>query len=39
MLLQQDAGRKVYELQVMPMDFCVAETQGSIGVHDRAYPA
>ena len=30
-LLQQDAGRKVYELQVMPMDFCVAETQGSIG--------
>ena len=30
-LLQQDAGRKGYELQVMPMDFCVAETQGSIG--------
>lgn len=30
-LLQQDAGRRVYELQVMPMDFCVAETQGSIG--------
>lgn len=30
-LLQQDAGRKVYELQIMPMDFCVAETQGSIG--------
>ena len=29
-LLQQDAGRKVYELQVMPMNCCVAETQGSI---------
>lgn len=30
-LLQQDAGRKMYDLQMMPMDFCVAETQGSIG--------
>lgn len=30
-LLQHDAGRKMYELQAMPMDFCVAETQGSIG--------
>ncbi len=30
-LLQHDAGRKTYDLQVMPMDFCVAETQGSIG--------
>lgn len=30
-LLQQDAGRKQYELEMMPMDFCVAETQGSIG--------
>lgn len=30
-MLQHDAGRQVYGLQVMPMDFCVAETQGSIG--------
>lgn len=30
-LLQHDAGNKTYGLQVMPMDFCVAETQGSIG--------
>ncbi len=30
-LLQHDAGHKEYDLQVMPMDFCVAETQGSIG--------
>lgn len=30
-LLQQDAGRKTYDLEMMPMDFCVAETQGSIG--------
>lgn len=30
-LLQQDAGRKAYDLEMMPMDFCVAETQGSIG--------
>lgn len=30
-LLQHDAGHKTYGLEVMPMDFCVAETQGSIG--------
>ncbi len=30
-LLQHDAGHKTYALEVMPMDFCVAETQGSIG--------
>ena len=30
-LLQQEAGSKQFGLQVMPMDFCVAETQGSIG--------
>lgn len=30
-MLQHDAGQQVYGLQVMPMDFCVAETQGSIG--------
>lgn len=30
-LLQQDAGCKTYDLEMMPMDFCVAETQGSIG--------
>lgn len=30
-LLQQEAGNKQFGLQVMPMDFCVAETQGSIG--------
>lgn len=30
-LLQHEAGRKVFDLEAMPMDFCVAETQGSIG--------
>lgn len=30
-LLRHDAGSKEYGLEVMPMDFCVAETQGSIG--------
>lgn len=30
-LLQQEAGRKVFGLEAMPMEFCVAETQGSIG--------
>lgn len=30
-LLQHEAGRKVFSLEAMPMDFCVAETQGSIG--------
>ena len=29
-LLRQDGGRKAYSLEVMPMDFCGAETQGSI---------
>jgi carbamate kinase len=30
-LLQHDAGHKVYGTPAMPMDICVAETQGSIG--------
>lgn len=30
-LLQHDAGAKQYGIEAMPMDFCVAETQGSIG--------
>ncbi len=30
-LLQHEGGRKVFGLEAMPMDFCVAETQGSIG--------
>ena len=30
-LLQHEAGRKAFGLEVMPMDYCVAETQGSIG--------
>ena len=30
-LLQHDAGHKTYGLEVMPMDFCVAETKGSNG--------
>jgi carbamate kinase len=30
-MLQHEAGNQVFDLQVMPMDFCVAETQGSIG--------
>ena len=29
-LLRQEAGRQVYGLEAMPMDFCGAETQGSI---------
>ena len=29
-LLRQEGGRKCFGLQVMPMDFCGAETQGSI---------
>ncbi len=29
-LLQHEAGEQVFGLQKMPMDFCVAETQGSI---------
>ena len=30
-LLQHEAGKKLYGLPVQPIDFCVAETQGSIG--------
>lgn len=30
-MLQHEAGNKVFNLQSMPMDFCVSETQGSIG--------
>lgn len=30
-MLQHEAGNKTFGLQVMPMDFCVSETQGSIG--------
>ncbi len=30
-LLQHDAGKKLYGLPTQPIDFCVAETQGSIG--------
>lgn len=30
-LLQNDAGSKMYGLEPMPMDICVAQTQGSIG--------
>lgn len=30
-LLQHDAGSKMYGLPAQPIDFCVAETQGSIG--------
>lgn len=30
-MLQHEAGMKVFELPVMPMDYCVSETQGSIG--------
>ncbi len=29
-MLQHEAGRKVFSLEAMPMDFCGAETQGSI---------
>jgi carbamate kinase len=29
-LLRQEAGKKVFGLEAMPMDFCGAETQGSI---------
>lgn len=31
MLLQNDAGEQVYNLPQMPIDVCVADTQGSIG--------
>ena len=30
-LLQHEAANRLYEMESMPMDFCVAETQGSIG--------
>lgn len=30
-MLQHEAGRKVFSLPMMPLDYCVAETQGSIG--------
>ncbi|MDE7357019.1 MAG: carbamate kinase, partial [Bacteroidales bacterium] len=30
-MLQHEAGKQVFHLEAMPMDFCVAETQGSIG--------
>lgn len=30
-LLQHEAGKRLYGLPVQPIDFCVAETQGSIG--------
>ncbi|MDR1724960.1 MAG: carbamate kinase [Bacteroidales bacterium] len=30
-MLQHEAGKKKFGIESMPMDFCVAETQGSIG--------
>ena len=30
-MLQHEAGKQVFHLEAMPLDFCVAETQGSIG--------
>lgn len=30
-MLQHEAGYQQFNLEVMPMDFCVSETQGSIG--------
>lgn len=30
-LLQHEAGKKQFSVEAMPMDFCVSETQGSIG--------
>lgn len=30
-MLQHEAGKKQFEVADMPMDFCVSETQGSIG--------
>ena len=30
-MLQHEAGAKAFNVQAMPMDFCVSETQGSIG--------
>ncbi len=31
LLMQQDAGAKAYDIPPLPLDVCVAETQGSIG--------
>ncbi|MFW6019725.1 MAG: carbamate kinase [Bacteroidales bacterium] len=31
-LLQHEAGQKIYGIPKMPMDICVAETQGAIGL-------
>ena len=30
-MLQHEGGKKHFSIEAMPMDFCVAETQGSIG--------
>lgn len=30
-MLQHEAGLKVFSVEAMPMDYCVSETQGSIG--------
>ena len=30
-LLQHEAGRQMFDVESMPLDFCVAETQGSLG--------
>ena len=30
-MLRHEAGNKSFDLPIMPMDFCVSETQGSIG--------
>lgn len=30
-LLQHEAGRQMFDVEAMPLDFCVAETQGSLG--------
>ena len=30
-MLQHEAGKNKFNIEAMPMDFCVAETQGSIG--------
>ena len=30
-LLQHEAGRRLSDIEAMPLDFCVAETQGSLG--------
>ncbi len=30
-MLQHEAGKRKFDIEAMPMDFCVAETQGSIG--------